>query len=182
MVPMMLLVSALTFPLAFFLPIFVEKRQGLLDNGTKSGEGFYLKPYLSWFQTPDNSLDGDEGWRVEHWQWRFKLPSALATYVGRIGWLWRNPAYGFGYVYLTGSPLTAIYSGNRNVNDSPGVEGWCLVQSNGLFQFVYVKRIAENKSIYCNFGWNIKGLIDGTQTTHFATFAFSPRLSKFEVR
>lgn len=54
----------------------------------------WLPRWLWWFQTPDNSLDGDGGWKHEHWQWRYKLPGQIATYIGRVGWLWRNPAYG----------------------------------------------------------------------------------------
>jgi len=179
MVPVMLLLSALTFPLAFVLPLFVEYRSGLLDNNTKTGMGWYLKPWLSWFQTPDNSIDGDEGWRVEHWQWRFKLPAALATYVGRVGWLWRNPGYGFGLVQVAGfTPI--ISAGNIKVNDSPGVEGYCLAETPDLFQWVWVKRITTNKCIYCNFGWNIKGLISSKNVRHTATFAFSPRISTWK--
>lgn len=178
MVPVMLIVTVLTFPLAFVLPFFVQYREGRLDNNTKKGMGWYLIPQLNWFQTPDNSIDGDEGWRTEHWQWRFKLPTVLATYVGRIGWLWRNPGYGFGVVYLQDFEhnIEATYTGNPQVNDSPGVEGYCLVKARNLFQLVWVKRISANKCIYCNFGWNIKGLLGG-EKEHTATFAFSPRIS-----
>lgn len=55
----------------------------------------WLPGWLSWFQTPDNTLDGDAGWKLDHWQWRYRLPQWLGEYVGRVGWLWRNPAYGF---------------------------------------------------------------------------------------
>lgn len=182
MVPAMLIVSALTFPLALVLPFFVEKREGLQDNSTKTGMGWYLPSWLNWFQTPDNSIDGDEGWRTEHWQWRFKFPAQIATYLGRLGWLWRNPGYGFGVVYLADFEhnIEATYAGNRQVNDSPGVEGYCLVKARDLFQFVYVKRLSANKCLYCNFGWNIKGLLDGNKDRHIATFAFSPRISTWK--
>lgn len=180
MVPVMLLVSALTFPLAFILPFFAQYREGRLNNGNDYGWGWYLPNWLSWFQTPDNSLDGDNGWKTEHWQWRYKLPAPLCSYVGRVGWLWRNPGYGFGVVYMSGDPIVAGFSGNEHVNDDPGVEGYCLVSSQGLFQFVWVKKIGTDRSIYCNFGWNIKGLVGSDQKTHIATYAFSPRLSKFK--
>lgn len=178
MVPLMLVLTALTYPLAFILPFFAREREGLLNNGTKTGMGWYLPKWLNWFQTPDNSLDGDYGWRTEHWQWRFKLP--CSTYVGRVGWLWRNPAYGFGCVMMAGDPILATFSGNQSVNDSPGVEGYCLVHSQGLFQWVWVKRISEGKCLYFNFGWGIKGLIDGAQRTHKASFQFSPRISSWK--
>lgn len=181
MVPVMLLVSALTFPLAFVIVPFAEYREGWHDNGAYKDWGWYLPKWLNWFQTPDNSLDGDYGWQHEHWQWRFKLPAALCTYVGRVGWLWRNPGYGVGVVYFDSAvPVTATYSGNPSVNDSPGVEGWCLVHAGGLFQLVWVKRISITKCVYCNFGWNIKGLINDPRNKYTATFAFSPRISTWK--
>ena len=169
MVPVSIVLTVVAVILAPILPIFA-----------KDG---WLPSWLSWFQTPDNSLDGDDGWKTEHWQWRYKLPASLATYVGRVGWLLRNPAYGFGLVRLisTVGPIPATYSGNKAVNDHPGVEGYCLVHAGGLFQFVWVKRITATKCIYCNFGWNIKGLIDSTETSHLATYSFSPRISTFEA-
>lgn len=166
MVPLSLLLTIVAFPLALFLPLFAQ-------------DG-WLPKWLFWFQTPDNSLDGDDGWKTEHWQWRYRLPSSLATYIGRVGWLLRNPAYGYGCVRITGNPIQATYTGNKSVNDSPGVEGTCTVHAGGLFQFVWVKRITSAKCIYCNFGWNIKGTIDGNETEHLSTFAFSPRISTFK--
>lgn len=161
MIPVSLAVTLLTFPLAFVLPFFAT-------------DG-WLPKWLFWFQTPDNSLNGDNGWKNEHWQWRFKLPKLLAIYIGQIGWLWRNPGYGYGLVKLENA--TATYSGNKLVNDCPGVAGWCFVKSAGLFQFVWVFKISSAKCIYCNFGWNVKGLIDSKEEIHLATFAFSPRIS-----
>lgn len=181
MVPLMCIITVLTFPLAFVLPAFAQYRQGNQGNNTQYGWGWYLPTWLNWFQTPDNDLDGDYGWKTEHWQWRFKLPAHISTYVGRIGWLWRNPGYGFGVVRLDSAvPLLATYTGDQSVNDSPGVEGYCLVQCDKLFQLVWVKRISDTKCIYCNLGWNIKGLIGDSRHTYTATFAFSPRVSTFK--
>ena len=146
MVPVMLLVTALTFPLAFVLPFFATEQEGPLNNGNEYGLGPRLPKWLSWFQTPDNSLDGDNGWKTEHWQWRFRLPAPLCTYV----------------------------------NDSPGVEGYCLVHAGGLFQLVWVKRIGSSKCIYANLGWNIKGLINDPRNRYTATFAFSPRIATWK--
>ncbi len=182
MVPVMLAVTVLTFPLAFLLPFFATEQEGPLSNGNAYGLGPRLPKWLSWFQTPDNSLDGDYGWQTEHWQWRFKLPAFLCTYVGRLGWLWRNPGYGFGVVRFDSAvPVTATYSGNPAVNDSPGVEGWCLVHAGGLFQLVWVKRLgAGSKCVYANLGWNVKGLINDPRNRYTATFAFSPRISTWK--
>lgn len=177
MLPVSLLVTVLAFPLAPLIVPFVQYREGLLDNATKTGMGWYLIPLFNWFQTPDNSIDGDEGWRVEHWQWRYKFPPKIATYIGRVGWLWRNPGQGFGCVTLTGNPIVATYTGDLNVNDSPLHEGTCTVHCQGLFQWVWVKRISAKKCIYCNFGWNVKGCVNAADTFHLATYTFSPRIS-----
>lgn len=181
LLPVMIVVTILTFPLAFVLPFFAIEREGFLDNGTKFGLGWYLPNWLSWFQTPDNSLDGDEGWRTEHWQWRYKFSPKIATYIGRVGWLWRNPGYGVGVEYLLGDPITGTYKGDLNVNDSPGVEGQCFIYVQNLVQWVWVRKIGNTgKCFYFVFGWNIKGCLSGTEHRHTATYAFSPRISTFK--
>lgn len=179
LLPLMVVVTVLTYPLAFVLPFFAEERQGQINNGKQWGWGHYLPSWLSIFQTPDNSLDGDYGWQTEHWQWRFQLPKALCTYVGIVGWLWRNPGYGVGLIQLP--PYASVtYAGNSAVNDSPGVEGYCFVETEGLFQLVWVKRISSSKCLYVNLGWNIKGLINDPQAKYTATYAFSPRISTWK--
>lgn len=180
MVPVMIAVTLLTFPLAFILPFLGENRIGNLDNGTDVGEGYYLKPWLNWFQTPDNSLDGDEGWRNEHWQWRLKLPLALAVYVGRVGWLWRNPGYGFGR--MTVINYGAIWTGDSSVNEHK--EGSLLIygMDNKCFQYRLVKRLTAGKVLYMNLGWNVKGLYEQPiGASQIVTFAFSPRIVSSEV-
>lgn len=181
LLPVMLVVTAATFPLAFILPFFAEKREGLKNNANSWGIGYYLPSWLNWFQTPDNTIDGDDGWLTEHWQWRHRLPLAIDTYVGRIGWLWRNPGYGVGCEVMTGNPIEATYTGNKDVNDSPLSEGYILVKSQDLFQLTWCKKIADTKCLYFVFGWNIKGLIGSNQKTHIATYAFSPRVSTFKL-
>lgn len=61
-----------------------------------------LPTWFRWMETHDNPLDGDAGWQNEHWQWRKRLPEPLRTYLGRVGWLWRNPAYRFAHEVLGG--------------------------------------------------------------------------------
>lgn len=166
MVPVMLAVTIITLPLAPILALLVEEREGKLDNNTKTGTGFYLYSWLSWFQTPDNSIDGDQGWREEHWQWRYKLPVALATYVGRIGWLWRNPGYGYGWITVTNKDLKIISYETDSI----------FIDLGDYFQYRITKQLGS-KQLYCNFGWNIKGLAENPEIkTEVCTFAFSVRL------
>lgn len=180
--PFSIVATILCVLFAPIIALYATMQDGLINNGNDFGLGPRLPSWLSWFQTPDNSLDGDNGWKTEHWQWRFSLPAFLCAYVGRVGWLWRNPGYGFGVVRFNSAvPVTATYAGNQSVNDSPGIEGYCLVNAGGLFQLVWIKRITANKCIYVNIGWNIKGLINEPRNIYIATFAFSPRISTFKV-
>ena len=161
--------TVLGIVLAPVLPLFADN-QG------------WLPRWLWWLQTPDNSLDGDNGWKTEHWQWRYRLPISLSTYIGRVGWLLRNPAYAFGARYINGND-TVTYTGDTAIGDNNTArEGWLFVHASGLFQFTYVKRIFNtNKCIYVNLGWNIRALVDANnrRNNYEATFVFSPRISGF---
>ena len=164
--------TVLTFPLAFILAILKEDKEGWLDNGTKWGVGPRLFKWLSWWQTPDNSLDGDHGWEANH----------SHSWWSRVQWLWRNPFYGFAVKYLHGTDGMS-YSGDLNC--SPTNNGHILVRGQGLFQWVLYKSVGK-KCLYLNFGWNIKALVDPQYVNdpvnapfiadYPATFAFSPRL------
>lgn len=164
--------TILTFPLAFILALLKSNQDGWLDNGTKWGNGPRLFSWLSWFQTPDNSLDGDHGFQEKH----------NPCWWSKVQWLWRNPFYGFAVKYLHGTSGIS-YSGDLNCN--PTNNGHILVKGNGLFQYVLYKSIGS-KCLYLNFGWNIKALVDPQYindptnapfiANYPATFAFSPRL------
>jgi len=167
--------TALTFPLAFLLVLFNTKQDGWLDNATKRGTGPRLIKLLSWFQTPDNSLDGDHTFQV-------LFPP---SWWSRVHWLWRNPFYGFAVKIFDGSTGMS-YSGDLTC--SPTEPGHILVQGHGLFQWVYYKKLGS-KCLYLNFGWNIKALVEPAFITpdqwhdntaviknYPATFAFSPRI------
>lgn len=178
-----LLLTVAALILAPILPLFIKHVEGPLDNGTRYGIGPRLPQWMSWLMTPDNSLEGDYGWKVQHWQWRFKLPALLATYAGYVGWLWRNPAYAFGMQYINGYATPLRVSGDNTIGDNATAkEGSLLVTTPDLFQYVYVKRIGStNKCLYVNLGWNIRALIDANnRSDHYrATFVFSPRISGF---
>lgn len=167
--------TVLTFPLAFFLPMFATGQYGWINNATAKATEPRLPKWLSWFQTPDNSLWGDNGFK-----------SANGTgYIPSIKWLWRNPFYGFAVKTFDGSTGMS-YSGDLDC--SPTKPGHIFVKGHGLFQWVYYKKIGS-KCLYLNFGWNIKALVEPGFITpdqwhdntaliadYPATFAFSPRL------
>jgi len=124
-----------------------------------------LPTWLSWFDTPDNTLEGDIGWRTEHWQWRFKLTPILARYVGRVGWLWRNNAYGFSFTVLgitikEGFKLTV--DGDYRVSNRPLHEGlvvrYLVQDGKTYFHWYYVKAWGtKDRCVRINIGWKLWG-------------------------
>ena len=164
--------TVLTFPLALLIVLFKEDKEGWLDNGKQWGVGPRLKSWLSWWQTPDNSLDGDAGFQQKH----------SPSWWSKVQWLWRNPFYGFVVKYLHGTDGMS-YSGDLHCDESH--PGHLLVKGQGLFQYVLFKPMF-GKILYLNLGWNIRALVDPAfvndpNNTAFiadypATFAFSPRL------
>ena len=180
-----LVLTVLAFIIAPVLPFFATVQDGPLNNANEYGPGMRLPKWLGWFMTPDNSLEGDYGWQHEHAQWRFKLPTPLANYVGYVGWLWRNPAYAYGMTYINGT-VPPTYSGDPTIGDNDTAkEGWLLVHAGGLFQYTCVKRIGKTqRCFYVNLGWNVRALVDAgnRRNPYRATLVFSPRLSGFHAK
>lgn len=114
----------------------------------------WLPAWLWWFQTPDNSMDGDQGWQTEHFQSRFKLPAALAVYVGRVGWCIRNPAYGFALSVLAANPAQPFqYRGNRLTGK---VDGWLIVTS-GIYWNIYIYQPSVfGRTLRIYLGWKLR--------------------------
>lgn len=119
----------------------------------------WLPSWLWWFQTPDNPMDGDTGWLLEHWQWRFKLPPALATYVGRVGWCWRNPTYGFALSVLAAhSPKEPFkwYGDPLISNTNPVVDGWLFVTSGIHWNLYIISPSIFGKTLRIYLGWKLR--------------------------
>ena len=174
LVPTSLVLTLIAVLIAPVLPLFAFNQEGWLDNDAKWGYGSRLPTCLSWFMTPDNSLDGDATFES------LNPPS----YWSKVKWLLRNPCYAFALRYLVPEYVTSV-SGDKTIKDNDNAkEGWCLVHANGLFQFTYVKRIlSTSRCIYVNCGWNIRALVDDNVVNkpnpYQATFVFSPRISGF---
>lgn len=144
----------------------------------------HLPAWLKWFDTPDNTLDGDDGWKTRHWQWRFKLPLWLCVYIGRVGWLWRNQGYGFKWSVLSISPSEPMsVKGNIEARDGDnGVEGWFLIRCKEGFQLRIVKRISfcASACFYITLGWDLKSYVQNPETFKTepkAIFQLEPRFS-----
>jgi hypothetical protein len=173
LVPLSLILTLVAIILAPVLPVLASNQEGWLDNHAKWGYGPRLPTWLSWFQTPDNSLDGDA---------TFERLNGV-SYWAKVKWLWRNPCYAFAIRYLNNPYYTQV-SGDKTIKDNDNAKaGWCLVHANGLFQFTLVTPIGYSRCVYVNLGWNIRALVDDNVPVkpdpYQATFVFSPRISGF---
>ena len=173
LVPISLLLTLLAVILAPVLPLFAAQKEWWLNNHSERGIGPVLPSWLNWFMTPDNSLDGDAG---------FQQINGI-SYWAKVKWLKRNSAYSFALRYIDGNPV--YWKGDKTIKDNDNAkEGWLYVNSCGLFQFVYIKRIfSTSRCIYVNCGWNSRVLVDDNVSPKpnpvQATFVFSPRISGF---
>jgi hypothetical protein len=174
LVPINLALTLLAFIIAPILPLFAVQKEWWCDNHSYRAVGPVLPSWLNWFMTPDNTLDGDAG----------AVARNGTGYWAKVKWLCRNPAYSFELHYLN-TPYTTEVSGDPTIKDNDNAkEGYCFIRANGLFLFRCVVRIFNtNRCIYCNFGWNIAGLVDPNVNPKpvewQATFVFSPRISGF---
>lgn len=169
----LVLTYAVAYPLAPILPLFKVEKEWWCDNHHYRAVGPVLPSWLNLFMTPDNTLDGDATFERINGK----------SYWAKVKWLWRNPAYSFALRYLN-APYNTVVKGDPSIKDNDGAKaGWCLVTSNGLFQFRLVKPIGFFRCLYWNFGWNIMGLADPNVNPKpdewQSTFVFSPRFSGF---
>lgn len=122
------------------LPLFAANREGPINNNSDIGTEPRLPTWLSWFDTPDNSLLGDLRW---------KTIQNSSTYWSMVKWLYRNSCYGFAWTVL-GAPMPDTenkYWQYRVYNKVIRVDfGWLLLpyesnpdlyktQPKALFQF-----------------------------------------------
>jgi hypothetical protein len=172
LVPISLLITLLAVLLSPILPVFTQNAYGWLDNGAKEGFGPRLPKWLGWFQTWDNSLDGDATFEAAN----------PPSYWSKVKWIVRNPAPTFALKILN-APYATSHKGDPTIRDNDNAKaGWLLVHANGLFQFVVIIPIGFSRCIYINLGWNIRALIDPNYVPtneYHATFTFSPRISGF---
>lgn len=129
----------------------------------------WLPGWLSWLQTPDNSLDGDNGWRTEH-----LLPlnrhgtplDPVRRYLKRVLWLYRNSMYGFAIDVLgarcdVGDRM--LLKGDAITSNRPGHSGLVrrVLSRNHApiyWQWYYVRQWgSSSRCIRINLGWKLWG-------------------------
>lgn len=148
--------------LAPVLPLFAKNTIGPVNNNSASAREPRLPDWLSWFQTPDNSLLGDTNWRASH----------SGGYLSQVGWLLRNRAYWFKWSVLSAPVDTRniVVYGNTNINYHTKTFGVFKIVMGDYWQYKVVKLLPFGLCFIGNFGW----LLDDENQKN-ALFMFSPR-------
>lgn len=181
-----LIFTALAMLLAPVLPLAARNRRGLSDNARRMTDEPRLPPWLSWFQTPDNSLWGDVGWRTIHCQDHWD------SYLGMVLWLWRNPAYGFEGSVLAariGPASVVTWSGDTGIRNQPvGRAGRCFTkvmnEEGTIYWHLYwVRPISAGRCLNVNLGWKLKTYAEVPARVLIesrAMFCCSPRIAEWQ--
>lgn len=176
----LVVLSFLAVPVAWicapFLPAFASS----------SG---WLPRSLCWFQTPDNSLDGDIQYRTLHAP--FKWPeNRIEVYVNRVFWLFRNPAYGFDFFalgFFLPPGCTVIYHGNPAVRNRPnGKHGFCYTvvstSEKSWWHLRLVLPLWPGECFDINLGWRLQTYAENPIRLHiqsYVQYVFSVRPTPF---
>lgn len=154
-----------------------------------ASEDGWLPKWLWWFQTPDNPLDGDDGWKTEHRPY-MEEKTKFERWVNRFRWLHRNSLYGFaidvmgaklveGYtIVITGDDKTS----NRPLHNGKVYKVVTLPNGTQYFQYYYVRawkdifgsktpKFLIDRCIRINLGWKLWGDMGAGQNKQFV---FSP--------
>lgn len=136
------------------------------------------KPWGGWFGTWDNPPQGDSRWLRLGW-----FPgktTGIKGYLNRVGWLFRNPGYGFqrwaAVNYSDRNKLIA--KGNPDISDKYKIPGSYLAKlydkNSKLIAFEYylVKPWSDTKCIRIRFGWKLV-------TDKFETYGFAAYVNTF---
>jgi hypothetical protein len=146
------------------LPLFAVKRMGWTDNHSYQSVEWRLPLWMSWFDTPDNCLYGDNGWYASH----------KAGYFSAVGWLYRNSLYGFKWSVLAApanNKVCLTIEGPTNLNHHTKTFGVMRIKrGDGYWQYKSVRPFL-GRIIVLNMGW----LLDDPSQEK-ALFMFSPRL------
>ena len=170
----------LTYPLVYiigiFLPMFSTMKMGWSSNHSVQSVEPRLWWIFNWYQTPDNSLWGDD---------TFKAINGI-SYWSMVKWIWRNPLQGYQVKYIDGS-TPATVTGNNLIRDGVhGIAGSFLVEAGGLFQKTTITDNGDGTCTYSCYGWNLHALTDPNvnpkPNPYQATFEFTPgRKSEFTL-
>jgi len=147
------------------LPLFAVKRMGWCDNHRYREYDIRLPIWLSWFDTPDNSLFGDANWAARH---------PCETYSDQVAWLYRNSLYGFKWSVIAAPnnpKVCTVIEGPTNLDYHTKTYGVMrITRTDGYWQYKCVKPFM-GKILVLNMGW----LLDDPSQEK-ALFMCSPRI------
>ena len=148
-----------------FITIWPSYRFGLLDNANTYGIAPRLPECLKYFDTPDNSLEGDN---------TFKEKNGVG-YLQRTRWLYRNCLYGFKWTVLA-APMSLrdlVIEGDNTINYKGPKFGAFRATMGKYWQYKAVKKSIGDRCWIINRGW----LLDDTSKQK-ALFMWSIRWKK----
>lgn len=177
------IVNFLSLIIAGILPAFATNQLGWCNNHNVELVEPRLPSWLSWLQTPDNSLYGDDGWKNTH------CVGLYTTYWGMAAWLVRNRSYGFHWTVLS-APVTEnskiISEGEPRVdkNYPENIGKTFFAQMGNYFQWKTMKKVPfMKKLVSIKIGWLLDSYVtnpDLYKTQPRALFQFSPRLGSIK--
>jgi hypothetical protein len=157
--------------IAPILPLFATEQWGNSDNNNAKLIEPRLPKWLSWFQTPDNSLWGDHGWQTIHYP-------AYKSYLGQVLWLIRNSAHGLvnGPLAVTVDYAKLEHAGDPRISaQDPKYAGQRFYAwQEDYFQYMVVRRLF-GRLIYINLGWLFDPFVE-TVSEGKAALKFSIKL------
>ncbi len=131
-----------------------------------------LPNWLKYFDTPDENLDGDHGFRTEHAIFKGDNLTKFQRYVNRCHWLWRNPAYGWDWIVLAYKPEpedVLTIKGTRGLGGHLTEDGWYFARKGYAWQLYITHHWNETHCTKLNFGWKL-----WTSSVKGHQFVFSP--------
>jgi hypothetical protein len=148
------------------LPLFAVKRMGWTDNRSYQSAEWRLPLWLSWLDTPDNSL-GRDGNRMRKYG---------DSYLGKFSGLWANSLYGWKWSVLAApanNKVCLTIEGPTNLNHHTKTFGVMRIKrGDGYWQYKSVRPFM-GRVLILNFGW----LLDDPSQEK-ALFMCSPRWKK----
>lgn len=148
------LVLFITVPFAnIIVPFFYRAKSYDADKYTWGGI----------WGTFDNPPQGDRGWVTKHSIFP-NIVTGWKGYVNRVGWMFRNPLYGYskliGVDYKEGYEL--MIHGNPDISDKYKISGWMfatLRDTRGnliAFEWYSVTPYSKTRNVRIRLGWKIK--------------------------
>jgi hypothetical protein len=151
----------------------------LLNTG---GDYPKLPGWVSWFDTEDNSIDGDDPWKTL-WRPYLKQTNSYQRYINQCHWLWRNSLHNFqisimGIKLLSTDKLEVVTDASIQ-NTRPGKSGLVrryITRNRQIiaFHWYYIHQWKwwPDRCVRINLGWKLWGNINNSDIV--VQFTFSP--------